>query len=125
MPVVTVVYVISNIAYFAVLSSDEILASDAVAVSDRTHEINFLFLSLDFCLENKNQIYIYFISCLNFPPFSLGHIRQQNARHIRLDDAIVCGILNIWFAERCHFRIVTIIFRWRTKRSFARSHFVD
>lgn len=33
MPVVTIIYVITNIAYFAVLSSDEILASDAVAVS--------------------------------------------------------------------------------------------
>lgn len=33
MPVVTIVYVITNIAYFAVLSSDEIIASDAVAVS--------------------------------------------------------------------------------------------
>lgn len=33
MPVVTIVYVITNVAYFAVLSSEEILASDAVAVS--------------------------------------------------------------------------------------------
>lgn len=33
MPVVTTVYVITNIAYFAVLKSDEILSSDAVAVS--------------------------------------------------------------------------------------------
>lgn len=33
MPVVTIVYVITNIAYFAVLTSEEILASDAVAVS--------------------------------------------------------------------------------------------
>lgn len=33
MPVVTLVYVITNIAYFVVLSRDEILASDAVAVT--------------------------------------------------------------------------------------------
>lgn len=33
MPVVTIVYVITNIAYFAVLTSDEIQSSDAVAVS--------------------------------------------------------------------------------------------
>lgn len=32
MPVVTIIYVITNIAYFAVLKSDEILSSDAVAV---------------------------------------------------------------------------------------------
>lgn len=33
MPVVTVIYVITNIAYFAVLSTDSILSSDAVAVT--------------------------------------------------------------------------------------------
>lgn len=33
MPLVTLVYVIANVAYFAVLSTDEILASRAVAVS--------------------------------------------------------------------------------------------
>lgn len=33
MPVVTIVYVVTNIAYFAVLKSDEILSSDAVAVN--------------------------------------------------------------------------------------------
>lgn len=35
MPVITVIYVVANIAYFSVLSVDEILASDAVAVSDQ------------------------------------------------------------------------------------------
>ncbi|RWS25117.1 Large neutral amino acids transporter small subunit 2-like protein, partial [Leptotrombidium deliense] len=33
LPVVTVIYVLANIAYFAVLSSDEVLFSNAVAVS--------------------------------------------------------------------------------------------
>lgn len=33
MPVVTVIYVVANVAYFSVLSSDEILASNAVAVT--------------------------------------------------------------------------------------------
>lgn len=33
LPVVTLVYVITNIAYFVVLSRDEILASEAVAVT--------------------------------------------------------------------------------------------
>lgn len=43
MPVVTIVYVITNIAYFAVLTSDEILSSDAVAVS-----LNSLYILIQF-----------------------------------------------------------------------------
>lgn len=40
MPVVTIIYVITNIAYFAVLSTDSILSSDAVAVSVARCESN-------------------------------------------------------------------------------------
>lgn len=51
MPVVTVVYVITNVAYFAVLSPDQILSSDAVAVSfvkDTTFSFGYHDLSLFF-----------------------------------------------------------------------------
>lgn len=41
MPVVTIIYVITNVAYFAVLSPDEILSSDAVAVSYFASKIRF------------------------------------------------------------------------------------
>jgi len=36
MPLVTVIYLLANLAYFAVLTPDEILASNAVAVVSYT-----------------------------------------------------------------------------------------
>ena len=32
MPIVTIVYILANVAYFAAMSPEELLASDAVAV---------------------------------------------------------------------------------------------
>lgn len=40
MPIVTVVYLMANIAYFAAMSPEELLASDAVAVVSKTALIN-------------------------------------------------------------------------------------
>lgn len=42
MPLVTIIYVITNIAYFAVLKSDEVLSSHAVAVI----KLNIIFGSI-------------------------------------------------------------------------------
>lgn len=42
MPVVTVIYMVTNIAYFSVLSTDEILSSEAVAVTFGDKMLGFL-----------------------------------------------------------------------------------
>lgn len=60
MPVVTVVYVITNVAYFAVLSSEEILASDAVAVSHSSLEISPLFSLHRFPFSNVSVFFFSF-----------------------------------------------------------------
>lgn len=65
MPVVTVVYVITNVAYFAVLSPDQILSSDAVAVSfvkDTTFSFGYHDLSLFFLF-----VFFLFHSCVCAP----------------------------------------------------------
>lgn len=54
MPLVTVIYVITNIAYFAVLKSDEILSSHAVAVN--IHLTRYTFSFLFFVFSQKNHL---------------------------------------------------------------------
>ena len=63
MPLVTLVYVLANVAYFAVLSTSEILASDAVAVVrilKRNHQRFYnqpIFLYVQFFYSNNFQTF--------------------------------------------------------------------
>ena len=43
MPVVTLVYVAANVAYFSVVSPNEMLASPAVAVVSASGDANYIF----------------------------------------------------------------------------------
>lgn len=59
LPLVTIIYVLANIAYFVVLTQDEILASNAVAVVSFSFFENIIFFQYSF----SNIIYLY-IYCL-------------------------------------------------------------
>lgn len=48
LPLVTAIYVLANMAYLAVLSKDEMLASDAIAVVRTRSEAFYLFRISDF-----------------------------------------------------------------------------
>ena len=64
MPLVTLVYVLANVAYFAVLSTSEILASDAVAVVrilKRNHQRFYYYLYF--------YMYLQFFYSKNFQTF--------------------------------------------------------
>lgn len=70
MPLVTVVYVITNVAYFAVLKPYEILASNAVAVSGFFNI--FFLLILFFRIENTTTLKRSFVFQVTFAAKMMG-----------------------------------------------------
>ena len=108
MPLVTCTYLLANVAYFAVLNTSEILASNAVAVV-RPSILSTSSLSLSYSATKLNNT------------FSLD-LRKPIAWNHVLDHAIFCGMFNIWSRQWWHFCIISFIFRWSPKRSHAKSH---
>lgn len=87
MPVVTVIYVIANVAYFSVLSSDEILSSNAVAVTFGNKMLGFMWWLMPF-----------FVACstfgsLNGAIFASSRLFFVGARNGHLPAAI--SLINI------------------------------
>ncbi|XP_037952709.1 large neutral amino acids transporter small subunit 1-like [Teleopsis dalmanni] len=87
MPVVTIIYVVTNIAYFSVLSTDEILSSDAVAVTFGDKMLGFMSWLIPF-----------FVACstfgsLNGAIFASSRLFFVGARNGHLPAAI--SLINI------------------------------
>lgn len=87
MPIVTLVYVLANMSYLAVVSSDEMLSSPAVAVVSAKENVSpQLYLKIDI--------------------FVLLDFRQQNFWTFGMDGSCFCGAFNFWRRQRnpLHFR---------------------
>ena len=101
MPLVTCTYLLANVAYFAVLNTSEILASNAVAVVRSSFWSSFsLSLNKTFNLDLRK-------------PIAWCHV---------VDHAIFRRMFNIWSRQWWHFCIFSFIFRWSPKWSYAKSH---
>ena len=86
LPLVTVIYLLANLAYFAVLNPSEILASNAVAVvSNHFHCNSYLSLHIIF-------------------PFSIFlDLWWPILGSYVLDNAIFCGLFNFWRSKWWYF----------------------
>lgn len=89
-PVVTIIYVITNVAYFAVLSTTEIESSLAVAVTFSDVSSCELFAT------KKNLI---------------NNSIAENAGDVHIFDATLRCLLNIWILKWSHFRFFSAVFR--------------
>ncbi|XP_017840608.1 Y+L amino acid transporter 2 [Drosophila busckii] len=87
MPVVTVIYMITNIAYFSVLSPDEILSSDAVAVTFGDKMLGFLSWIMPFAVACST------FGSLNGAIFASSRLFFVGARNGHLPAAI--SLINI------------------------------
>ena len=88
---VTVVYVLTNVAFYTTLSVPEVLGSEAVAVV-MTYILTRNPIS---CYQNLNQFRPYNqISCILFPV-----ICNKNVWQLRLYCSDIRGIVNIWWRQ--------------------------
>ncbi|EDW70334.1 Y+L amino acid transporter 2 [Drosophila virilis] len=87
MPVVTVIYMVTNVAYFSVLSTDEILSSDAVAVTFGDKMLGFLSWIMPFAVACST------FGSLNGAIFASSRLFFVGARNGHLPAAI--SLINI------------------------------
>lgn len=58
MPIVTVIYILTNVAYYVVMDADQVLNSDAVAVVSTSHTTAPLGTCF-FCFDERNNCWSY------------------------------------------------------------------
>ncbi|KAK3873180.1 hypothetical protein Pcinc_021815 [Petrolisthes cinctipes] len=101
MPLVTVVYFLVNLAYFAVLEADEILASQAVALSFASRALGVVMYAMPACvaLSTFGSLNGLLFSCsrLFFVGAREGHLPQAftliNTKHYTPIPALICQCL--------------------------------